>query len=276
MTNDPKRCAGKVALVTGASRGLGAAIARRLASEGASVACAARTLDPDPRYEGTLHETVGLITAAGGSAQAFQVDLSDADDRARLVDDVTSTLGGIDILVNNAAVTFFLPIDSFPEKRFRLMVEVQLWAGIDLAQRVIPHMREQGEGWIVNITSRGGVVPVGPPFEDFFSKGRSSVYGLVKAGIDRLSAGMAAELYDDGIAVNALAPWDNVATPGADTHDLTEDYRLEPPELVAQAALELCSGDPVRLTGRVAYSQPLLAELGVVPRALDGSPFTPS
>jgi NAD(P)-dependent dehydrogenase (short-subunit alcohol dehydrogenase family) len=272
---DGRRCEGKVALVTGASRGIGAAIARRLASEGAVVACAARTLDPDPRYPGTLTETVEQITAAGGRAQAFQADLSSTEDRHALVASVTEAIGPVDILVNNAAVSFFLPIDTFPEKRFRLMVEVQVWAALELCQLVIPAMRENGGGWILNITSRGATKPPGPPYEAFFSETGSTVYGLCKAALDRMSIGMAAELGKDGIAVNALAPWDNVATSGATTHDLTEDYRLEPVEHVAEAAMQLCSGDRATLTGRVAYSQPLLSELGVVPRTVDNEAFTP-
>lgn len=273
---DGQRCEGKVALVTGASRGIGAAIARRLAAEGAAVACAARTLDPDPRYTGTLNETVGLIEAAGGTAQAFQVDLSSTDDRHALVAGVADAMGPIDILVNNAAVTFFLPIDTFPEKRFRLMVEMQVWSALELSQLVIPSMRQRGGGWILNITSRAAVKPVGPPYEAFYSEQGSTVYGLCKAALDRMSIGMAAELLPDGIAVNALAPWDNVDTSGAATHDLTEDYRLEPVEQIAEAAVRLCSPDRFTITGRVAYSQPLLSELGVVPRALDGGVFTPA
>jgi len=88
-----------------------------------------------------------------------------------------------------------------------------------------------------------------------------STYGMVKAALDRFSTGLAAEVYDDGIAVNSLAPWDNVATPGASTHDLVDAFALEDISLMAEAALALCTGDPKTLTGRVAYSQPLLAEL---------------
>jgi len=273
---DGHRLDGKIALVTGASRGIGTAIARRLAAEGASVACTARTLDPDPKYVGTLRDTVDLIRSAGGRAEAFRADLSSNEDRARLVDEVHSTLGPVDILVNNAAVTFFFPVETFPEKRFKLMIETQVWSAIDLAQRVIPDMRAAGGGAILNLSSRAAVKPVGPPFEPWYASGASSVYGLCKAALERLSLGMAAELYADRIAVNTLAPWDNVPTPGAMAHDLVEDSRLEPEELIAQAALELCAGDPARLTGRVAYSQPLLAELGVQARALDGGPFAPT
>lgn len=273
---DGHRLDGKVALVTGASRGIGTAIARRLAAEGATVACAARTLDPDPKYQGTLRDTVDMIRSSGGRAEAFRADLSSADDRANLVDEIRQKVGPIDILVNNAAVTFFFPVEKFPEKRFKLMIETQVWSAIDLAQRVIPDMRAAGAGWILNLSSRAAVKPVGPPFEKWYADGASSVYGLCKAALERLSLGMAAELWADRIAVNTLAPWDNVPTPGAMAHDLVEDFRLEPEELIAQAALELCAGDPQRLTGRVAYSQPLLAEMSVIPRALDGGPFVPS
>jgi NAD(P)-dependent dehydrogenase (short-subunit alcohol dehydrogenase family) len=253
-------CEGKVAIVTGASRGLGEAIARRLASEGARVAISARTLDRDPRVEGSLAETAERIRAAGGEALPIQCDLSNADDRKRLVEETTERLGPVDILVNNAAVTFLLPLESFPEKRFKLMVEVQLWAPYELCQLVVPGMKERGEGWILNISSRAGVHPLGPPFEDVHRTGNFSVYGMVKAGLNRLTSALAAELYDDGIAVNSLAPWDNVATPGAGHHDLVEGFALESPELMAEAALVLCSQPPKLLTCRITYSQPLLAE----------------
>jgi len=253
-------CEGKVAIVTGASRGIGEAIARRLAEEGARVAISARTLEPDPRYEGSLSETAATIAAAGGEAVAIRCDLSQAEDRANLVAETQRRLGPVDILVNNAAVTFLLPFTEFAEKRFRLMVEVQLWAPYQLAQLVVPGMRERGAGWILNISSRAGIHQPGPPFDEIF-KGGWSVYGMVKAGLDRFTTALAGELYDDGIAVNSLAPWDNVATPGAGHHDLVEDFALEGVEWMAEAALVLCSAPPATMTGRVAYSQPLLASL---------------
>jgi NAD(P)-dependent dehydrogenase (short-subunit alcohol dehydrogenase family) len=257
-------CAGKVAVVTGASRGIGEAIARRLAEEGARVALSARTLEPDDRSQGSLRETADAIRAAGGEAVAIRCDLSSPEDRRNLIEEAQRQLGDVDILVNNAAVTFLLPLDAFSSKRFDLMVEVQLRAPYELAQLVVPRMRERGEGWILNITSRAANHAVGPPFEEIQKQG-FTVYGMVKAGLDRLSNAMAAELYDDGIAVNALAPWDNVATPGAGHHELVDGFALEGVEWMAEAALVLCSSPPKQLTGRIAYSQPLLGELKRLP-----------
>jgi citronellol/citronellal dehydrogenase len=256
-----KECEGKVALVTGASRGIGAAIAERLAAAGARVAVSARTIAPVDKYEGSLQETVERINAAGGEAVAVQADLAVPADRQRLVADVQAQLGSVDILVNNGAITYYMPFTEFTEKRWRLMFEVQVRAPYELAQMVVPGMRERGAGWILNISSRAGVHPQGPPYMPLYREWGFSTYGMVKAALDRFSTGLAAEVYDDGIAVNSLSPWDNVATPGASTHDLVNDFALEDISLMAEAALALCSGDPKRLTGRVAYSQPLLAEL---------------
>ena len=253
-------CEGRVALVTGASRGIGAAIAERLAQAGAKVAVSARTLDPVEKYEGSLAETVARISAAGGTVVPVQAAISKSEDRRRMVSETVEQLGPIDILVNNAAVTFYLPFTEFPEKRYDLMFEVQVRAPFELAQMVVPSMRERGAGWILNITSRAGVHPQGPPFMDLYKRG-FSVYGMVKAALDRFTTGIAAELYDDGIAVNSLAPWDNVITPGAGAHDLVKGFATEDISLISEAALALCSCDPKRLTGRIAYSQPLLAEL---------------
>jgi citronellol/citronellal dehydrogenase len=254
----PAPCDGKVALVTGTSRGLGKAIAQRLAAEGATVALTARTMEPDPKHQGSLCQTLEEIEAAGG---AIQADLSKAEDRDRLFAEVTERVGAPDILVNNAAVTFLRPLDEFPEKRVRLMIEMHVLAPLHLTQLAIAAMRERGRGWVLNVTSVGGDLPDGPPFSEFDRAAGFGIYGTVKAALNRLTKSLAAELYDDGIAVNAAAPTNPVATPGAGALDLakadTEDI-----ELIAQTAFMLCTGDPKVLTGRIAHTQAFLREVG--------------
>src|SRR6202522_2009719 len=120
------RCDGLVALVTGSSRGLGKAIAARLAAQGATVALTARTMEPDPKYHGSLKQTLDEIVAGGGQAIAVQADLSQAEERERLFGEVVSAVGAPDILVNNAAVTFLRPLDEFPERRGRLVLGVHV------------------------------------------------------------------------------------------------------------------------------------------------------
>jgi citronellol/citronellal dehydrogenase len=254
-------CEGRVALVTGASRGIGAAIAERLAKAGALVAVSARTITPVEKYEGSLQSTVDRITAEGGTAVAVQADLAVQKDRVRMVQETVERLGPVDILVNNGAITYYMPFTDFSEKRWRLMFEVQVRAPYELAQMLVPGMRERRAGWILNISSRAGIHPQGPPFDVLHKERGFSTYGMVKAALDRFSTGLAAEVYDYGIAVNSLSPWENVATPGASSHDLVNDLVVEDISWMAEAALALCSGDPTRLTGRIAYSQPLLAEL---------------
>lgn len=260
----PLACEGKVALLTGASRGLGKAIAQRLAAEGAAVAMIARTMEPDPRYEGSLRETLEEITAAGGRAIAIQADLSKAEERERLFGEVVDQLGSPDIVVNNAAVTFLRSLDEFPERRARLMFEMHVFAPMHFIQLAIPGMRERGRGWILNLTSVAGQRPAGPPFSDFDTSAGFGLYGTVKAALDRLTGAFAAELYADGIAVNAAAPLKPVATPGAGTLDLAKED-TEDISLIVETAIALCTADPAKLTGQVIYSQPFLREIGRLP-----------
>ncbi len=260
MGADP-RCDGMVALVTGSSRGLGKAIAARLAARGATVALTARTMDPDPKYQGSLSQTRDEIAAAGGRAVAFAADLSQSDERERLFAEVVGSVGAPDILVNNAAVTFLRTLDGFPERRARLMIEMHVLGPLHLCQLAIPAMRDRGRGWILNLTSVGGDLPPGPPFSEFDRSAGFGIYGTAKAALNRLTKSLAAELYDDGVAVNAAAPSHPVATPGAGTLDLaktdTEDI-----ELITETALRLCTCDPKTMTGRIAHTQPFLAEVG--------------
>jgi citronellol/citronellal dehydrogenase len=145
-----------VAIVTGASRGIGAAIARRLAAEGARVALVARSLEPGSggHLAGSLREIAAGIAEHGGVAEPIVADLSDpACDRAAIVADTEAALGPVDILVNNAAACFYLSIDETSERRLRVAYEVNVITPYLLTKAVVPGMRERGEGWIVNITS---------------------------------------------------------------------------------------------------------------------------
>ncbi|MGH7024747.1 MAG: SDR family NAD(P)-dependent oxidoreductase [Caulobacteraceae bacterium] len=258
---------GKVALVTGASRGIGAAIAARLAMEGAWVAVTARTeTEGESRLPGALADTVAHIEDAGGVALAIKADLARAADRERLVEEAVAALGPIDILVNDAAITYFQPVVEFTEKRFKLMMEVQVWAPFHLAQLVLPGMRERHRGWIVNISSGAGIHPK-PPYQ---GRGGGTVYGMCKAALERFTTGLASEVQKDGIAVNVVSPG-LVATPGVAVHGLITEAtrdRVQPIKFIAEAVYRLASADPATLTGRIAYAEPFLKELRVEPAEL--------
>lgn len=255
-----RNCEGRVAIVTGASRGIGAAIARRLASAGAAVVVSARTVDPgQSRFEGTITETADSITDEGGLALAIAADLADQSDRRRLIDEAHRQFGPIDILVNNGAVTYFEPIVEFDRRHFDLMFEVQVVAPFELAQLVLPSMLERGTGSILNISSKAAIHPSGPPFRS----GGGTVYGMVKAAMERFTTGLASEVDDRGVTVNVLSPTSIVATPGVVHHGLITPEReahVEPDHVMARAAHALVSGD---MTGHIAYSQQLLWELGL-------------
>jgi citronellol/citronellal dehydrogenase len=255
---------GKVAIVTGASRGIGQAIAQRLAADGAKVAITSRTAhEGDHRLAGSLATTGDAIRAKGGTVFSVVADLSKRDDRERLITAVEQELGPIDVLVNNAAVTYYEPVADFAERHFEVMYTVLVRAPFELAQRVLPGMRERRRGWILNISSRAAIHPLGPPFTN---RPGGTVYGMCKAALERFTTGLASEVYADGIAVNVLSPSGLVVTPGVAFHGLNKgvsEDRLEAPEVMAEAAYALVTGDPAVLTGKVTYARPLLEELGM-------------
>lgn len=263
-------CDGRVALVTGASRGIGRAIALRLASEGASVVANASRMGPHGKLPGTLEDTVAEIQAAGGKAHALACDLSDEEARADLVERAGEPFGPVDILVNNAAAGIMKPASEVSAKERRFMYELNLVAPVDLAQQALPGMRARGEGWILNITSETARMPAVPYRDSKAAAHVITAYGATKAALDRYTIGLGHELAEHGIFVNAMGPVAIVLTPGAEyVRDIARRNpdMAEPVEMMAEAALELCTG---RHVGQVVASRELLHRVARPVRSLDG------
>jgi NAD(P)-dependent dehydrogenase (short-subunit alcohol dehydrogenase family) len=259
---------GKVAIVTGASRGIGEEIARLFAAEGAKVVCAARSLNEGDHktFKGSLNTTVAEIKAKGGTAIAVQTDLSKEEECVKLVAEARKAFGPVDILVNNAAVSFFSQIKDMTLKQWDVSWAVGPRAIFILTKEVLPDMIKKRSGAIVNISSGGAIGPGRGPY-----KGREpglnsgTKYGAEKAAIERFSQGLAQEVYQYGISVTALSPSQLVVTPGTLFFKMAaseDDPRAEPPEMMAKATLLLASEPLDKVTGRVTYSQQILLEFG--------------
>jgi 7-alpha-hydroxysteroid dehydrogenase len=285
------RLAGRAAIVTGGSRGLGRAISLALAAEGAAVAVVGRTEQVwDDRLPGTIGETVAGIEAAGGRAVAIRADLTDRKDIARLVGEARNALGPIMILVNNAAFTApgrppapgaeprtkpaktaagggkpgWPGFVSTPLQAFRRHFDIAVFAAYELMQMVCPDMIDAGGGSIINITSAASRMPGDGPYPDR-SGGVLPGYGGSKAALEHLTQCAAYDLADHNIAVNALSPSKPILTPGL-AYYAGEFAETAPADEFALAAVELALVDPSAVTGRT------IGHLQV----LDGSfrPFT--
>jgi NAD(P)-dependent dehydrogenase (short-subunit alcohol dehydrogenase family) len=268
-----QRLAGRRALVTGASRGIGAAVAERLAAEGADVVLVARTLEPDSSpLGGSLRETAARLATYGVRVETLVADLTDAESRAGIVPAAAELLGGpLEILVNNAAAAIYQPLADFPLRRRRLTFEVNVHAPLDLIQAVLPGMRDAGEGWIVNLSSASTRHVDGPPF-DLVEPGSSlAVYAASKAALSRITNGLGAELAGTGIRVNDVRPAAAVLTEGAATlvGDTLRPDQLETLEEMVEGVLALCDC-PEDVTGRTTVSLDLIRDRGLAVRGLDG------
>ena len=270
---------GLVAVVTGASRGIGSEIARLFAAEGGKVICAARTLrEGDHPLEGSLEKTIGDIRDAGGDATPVAVNISLPEDCERLLQETRDTYGPVDVLVNNAALTYYVPIKDFPLNRWMRSWAVNFHAPFLLSKLALEDMVPRGSGSIVNISSGAAVGPGRGPYPDAPPNSGGTCYGAEKAALERFSQGLAQEVYQFGVSVTSLAPSQIVATPGTVFHNLVtgmDDPRGESPELMAKAALLLATEPLDRVTGRVTYSQQILKEFGWISdakgRGVEGS-----
>jgi NAD(P)-dependent dehydrogenase (short-subunit alcohol dehydrogenase family) len=253
---------GRVAVVTGASRGIGQRIAERFAEQGAAVAVVARTVQPgSAALPGSIDEVLATIRAEGGRAAAVPADLTRPEDVESVIARAEAELGPVDILVNNAGVNFYGPALDVTAKKYQLMFQMMVHTPFRLCQLAIPGMVDRGQGWIVNITSKQARHPIGPPYPDWASDG-CTPYGMCKAAVDRMTTGFAAELEGTGVSVNALGTAGLVMTPGVAvvSPHTPENVPVEPDAWMADAALALCSAPAGRLTGRVDYSNLVLGE----------------
>ncbi len=255
---------GKVAIVTGASRGIGKGVALLFAAEGARVACAARTLsEGEHMLEGSLNTTVSEIEGAGGMAIAIQTDVSNEVSCGQLVKTTKQHFGPVDVLVNDAALTYSIHIRDFPVKRWFRAFAVNVHGPFMLSQQVLPDMIERRSGAIVNVSSGWAT---GPGRGPYVSSGiGATMYGATKAALERFTQGLAEEVYQYGMSVTAVSPSNPVATPGTVYHKLVagwDDPGTESPEMMAMAILLLATTSFKEVSGRVTYSQAILKEFG--------------
>ena len=249
--------AGKKIFITGASRGIGLAIAKRAAQDGAMVAIAAKTTEPHPKLPGTIFTAAAEIEAAGGKALPIQCDLRDEDQIAAAVSQAATEFGGLDILVNNASAINLTPTLQTPAKRFDLMFSVNVRATFLTSQAAIPALKESA-----NAGRNPHILMMSPPLSMKSKWFKNHLaYTMAKYGMSMCVLGLADELKRDAISVNALWPRTAIDTaalqmiPGIDT------AACRTPEILADAAHVILSGSP--RTGEFLVDDEVLASVGV-------------
>ena len=250
---------GKKIFITGGSRGIGLAIALRAARDGASVAIAAKTSDPNPKLPGTIHSAAEEIRAAGGTALPIQCDLRDEAQIAAAVTQAAETFGGIDILINNASAINLTPTEATPAKRFDLMFDVNVRGTFLTSQAAIPHLRASAEAG-----RNPHILTLSPPLSMKAKWFQHHVaYTMAKYGMSMCVLGMSEEYRKTGIAVNALWPRTAIDTaalqmiPGIDT------ATCRTPEILADAAYVILNRVSKDCTGNFFVDDEVLASVGV-------------
>ncbi len=265
MTSEAKPLAGKVAFITGASRGIGRDVAVALAAAGANIVVAARSeTQTDPRLPGTIHTVASEVEAQGVRALAVKLDVSKDEDITAGVEQALATFGRIDILINNAAILVPGGTRDIQPRHIDLIYRVNMRAPIMLIRAVIDLMAGGGGGHIINVSSRAAVFPGAGPYDpEQAARARGAFYALSKAGLERYSQGLAMELQPDGIAVNVLSPAGRIATPGnkfAGNSRDQPDLEFEEAVDMGKAALWLCEQDPRSYTGHILFDKDVVRE----------------
>jgi citronellol/citronellal dehydrogenase len=250
---------GKKIFITGGSRGIGLAIALRAARDGASIAIAAKTTDPNPKLPGTIHTAAEEIRAAGGTALPIQCDLRDENQIAEAIAQTAADFGGIDILINNASAINLTPTEATPAKRFDLMFDVNVRGTFLTSQAAIPHLRASAEAG-----RNPHILTLSPPLSMKAKWFQHHVaYTMAKYGMSMCVLGMSEEYRKTGIAVNALWPRTAIDTaalqmiPGIDT------AACRTPEILADAAYVILNRPSKETTGNFYVDDEVLASVGV-------------
>jgi citronellol/citronellal dehydrogenase len=250
---------GKRIFITGGSRGIGLAIALRAARDGASIAIAAKTSDPNPKLPGTIHTAAEEIRAAGGTALPIQCDLRDENQIADAIAQTAAEFGGIDILINNASAINLTPTEATPAKRFDLMFDVNVRGTFLTSQAAIPHLRASAEAG-----RNPHILTLSPPLSMKAKWFQHHVaYTMAKYGMSMCVLGMSEEFRKTGIAVNALWPRTAIDTaalqmiPGIDT------AACRTPEILADAAYVILNRPSKETTGNFFVDDEVLASVGV-------------
>ena len=260
---------GKTLFITGASRGIGLAIALRAARDGANIAIAAKTDQPNPKLPGTIHSAAADIEAAGGKALPMQVDIRDEDAVAAAVKKCAEHFGGIDILINNASAISLTGTMETPMKRFDLMFGVNVRGTFVCSQACIPYLKKSAQSG-----RQPHILNLSPPLSmkaHWFAP--HVAYTMAKYGMSLCVLGMAEELKPDGIGVNALWPRTVIATAALNLIPMANPKLGRKPEIMADAAHAVLTRDPAHCTGNFFIDDEVLQQAGV--RDLDQYAVTP-
>jgi citronellol/citronellal dehydrogenase len=242
---------GRVAVVTGASRGIGKALAVRLAQEGADVVVAAKSEQSTDRLPGSIHETADAIRALGRCALAVPTDVRDEDAIRNMIERTIAEFGRLDILVNNAGAIWAQPILNTPPKRFDLMMGVNTRAAYIACYYALPHMVKQQWGHVLNMCPRLSNDP---------SPGKVA-YMISKLGMARLAIGLAAEHQHDNIAANALWPRTIIESQASINWKMSDRSQWRTPEILCDASLAIFAQEPRTSTGHQWIDEDVLTEL---------------
>lgn len=252
---------GKVAIVTGASRGIGEYIALHLARAGAAVVVAARTEQvTDKRLPGTIHSVAEQIVAEGGRALPVRLDVRDPDSISACVQRTVEEFGRLDIVVNNAAILVPGTLEAVQPRHIDLIWQIDLRGPLLLMRDALPHLKAAGGGHIINISSVAAVFPGPGPYSS--PRGGGQFYGMVKAGLERYSQGLAMEVQADNISVNVLSPQGRIRTPGnlwAGNDPQNPSLEFEPADKMGLAAVWICEQPAKEYTGNILYDEDLCA-----------------